>query len=251
MSVPPSQSTDFFRNMMQKHDRDAYNIYTSTGEVAKSDEDSGSRPPSPQGKPMDSGTEPPPASSKSNKPEKVSGTGPPPPHLKTQIYLLFGNNYSGGVIPSGPGAKRRSGGGTKGTPQTKYVPERHERDGSKFCKFCNVTEGNNPIGHTVFECKDPRCTRSKVPKELRSKIGEADQPARSGSVVRGRGGRGRRVSRFRGSLYQKFGRGILAEVATLEDIKVEVSIDLFITLIHKRKHHQHHPLLRACQLVRV
>ncbi|KAL0215894.1 hypothetical protein P9112_008078 [Eukaryota sp. TZLM1-RC] len=30
--------------------------------------------------------------------------------------------------------------------------------------------------------------RSKVPKELRFKIGEADQPARSGSAVRGRGG---------------------------------------------------------------
>ncbi|KAL0205299.1 hypothetical protein P9112_000606 [Eukaryota sp. TZLM1-RC] len=106
--------------------------------------------------------------------------------------------FSRGATPSGPGTKRRSGGGFKGTPQNKYVPERHEREGSKFCTFCNVTKGNNPIGHTVFECKDPRCTRSKVPKELRFKIGEADQPARSGSVVRGRGGRGRRVSRFRG-----------------------------------------------------
>ncbi|KAL0215548.1 hypothetical protein P9112_007732 [Eukaryota sp. TZLM1-RC] len=57
---------------------------------------------------------------------------------------------------------------------------------------------NNPIGHTVFECKDPRCTRSKVAKELRFKIGEVDQPARSGIVVRGRGGRGRRVARCRG-----------------------------------------------------
>ncbi|KAL0207931.1 hypothetical protein P9112_010518 [Eukaryota sp. TZLM1-RC] len=96
--------------------------------------------------------------------------------------------FSRGATPSGPCAKRRSGGGSKGTPQNKYVPERHEREGSKFCTFCNVTEGHNPIGHTVFECKDPRCTRSKVPKELRFKIGEADQPARSGSVVRGRGG---------------------------------------------------------------
>ncbi|KAL0215605.1 hypothetical protein P9112_007789 [Eukaryota sp. TZLM1-RC] len=93
--------------------------------------------------------------------------------------------FSRGATPSGPGAKRRSGGGSKGTPQNKYVPESHEREGSKFCTFCNVTEGNNPIGHTVFECKDPRCTRSKVPKELGFKIGEADQPARSGSVVRG------------------------------------------------------------------
>ncbi|KAL0226232.1 hypothetical protein P9112_013556 [Eukaryota sp. TZLM1-RC] len=106
--------------------------------------------------------------------------------------------YSRGVTPSNSGAKRRSGGGSKGTPQNKYVPERHERDNSKFCTFCNVTEGNNPTGHTVFECKDPHCTRSKVPNELRFKIGEADQAARSGSVVRGRGGRGRRVSRFRG-----------------------------------------------------
>ncbi|KAL0223938.1 hypothetical protein P9112_003328 [Eukaryota sp. TZLM1-RC] len=106
--------------------------------------------------------------------------------------------YSRRVTPSGSGAKRRSGGGFKGTPQNKYVPESHERDGSKFCTFCNVTEGKNPIGHTVFECKDPRCTRSKVPKKLRFKIGEADQPARSGSAVRGRDGRGRRVARLRG-----------------------------------------------------
>ncbi|KAL0207729.1 hypothetical protein P9112_012357 [Eukaryota sp. TZLM1-RC] len=107
--------------------------------------------------------------------------------------------YSRGVIPSGPGSKRRSGGETKGTTQTKYIPEIHERDGYKFCTYCNVTKGNNPIGHTVFECKDPRCTRSKIPMELRFMICEADQPVRGGSVVRGQGGRGRPVSRFRGT----------------------------------------------------
>ncbi|KAL0208382.1 hypothetical protein P9112_010969 [Eukaryota sp. TZLM1-RC] len=113
-------------------------------------------------------------------------------------------NYFTGAIPFGPGAKRRSGSGSKGTPQNKYVPERHEREGSKFCTFCNVTEKNNPIGHTVFECKDPHCARSKVTKELRFKIGEADQPARSGSVIRGRGGRARRVSRCRGIFSEVF-----------------------------------------------
>ncbi|KAL0211518.1 hypothetical protein P9112_009816 [Eukaryota sp. TZLM1-RC] len=98
MSVPPSQSTDFFKINMQEHARDAFSIHTSTGKVVKTniDEDSSSRPPSApsQRKPMESGTEPPPVSSKSdikvpgsepppasskyNKPQKVSGTGPPP-----------------------------------------------------------------------------------------------------------------------------------------------------------------------------
>ncbi|KAL0218427.1 hypothetical protein P9112_004080 [Eukaryota sp. TZLM1-RC] len=89
MSVPPSQSTDFFKFNMQEHDREAFSIHTSTAEVVKTniDENSGLRPPSapPQSKPMESGTEPPPplpkpppASSESNKPQKVSGTGPPP-----------------------------------------------------------------------------------------------------------------------------------------------------------------------------
>ncbi|KAL0219028.1 hypothetical protein P9112_004681 [Eukaryota sp. TZLM1-RC] len=46
MSVSPSQDTDFFQINMREYNRDAYNTFTSTGEVAKSDEDSGSRPPS-------------------------------------------------------------------------------------------------------------------------------------------------------------------------------------------------------------
>ncbi|KAL0211262.1 hypothetical protein P9112_009560 [Eukaryota sp. TZLM1-RC] len=98
MSVPFNQSTDFLKINMQEHDRDAFSIHMSTGDVITTNivEDSGSRPPSapPQSKPMDSDTEPPPASfkseimepgsephpasSKSNKPQKVSGTGPPP-----------------------------------------------------------------------------------------------------------------------------------------------------------------------------
>ncbi|KAL0214778.1 hypothetical protein P9112_006962 [Eukaryota sp. TZLM1-RC] len=98
MSVSPSQNTDSFKIFMQQHDRDAFSIHTTSGEVSETnkDEDSDSRPPSapPQSKPMEPGTKPPPAfskfeitepgseppptSSKFNKPEKVSGTEPPP-----------------------------------------------------------------------------------------------------------------------------------------------------------------------------
>ncbi|KAL0226145.1 hypothetical protein P9112_013469 [Eukaryota sp. TZLM1-RC] len=88
MSVSPRQDTDSFKIFMQQHDRDAYNTFTTIGVEAKS-EDSGSRPPSapPQEKPMEPGTEPPPASSMSNKPDKVSGTGPPPSSPKENVGL--------------------------------------------------------------------------------------------------------------------------------------------------------------------
>ncbi|KAL0219842.1 hypothetical protein P9112_005495 [Eukaryota sp. TZLM1-RC] len=79
----------------------------------------------------------------------------------------------------------------------KYISEKHEGEGSKFCTFCSNVEGNNPVGHTVFECKDPRCARSRVPKEERFRLGEQEAPASRGSVERGRGGRGRRVHRFK------------------------------------------------------
>ncbi|KAL0220079.1 hypothetical protein P9112_005732 [Eukaryota sp. TZLM1-RC] len=82
MSDPLSQSSDTFTTNMQKHNRDAFSIKTTVGVVKTSiDEDTGSRPPSapPQDKPMESGSEPPFTSSKSNTmPQKVSGTGPPP-----------------------------------------------------------------------------------------------------------------------------------------------------------------------------
>ncbi|KAL0224163.1 hypothetical protein P9112_003553 [Eukaryota sp. TZLM1-RC] len=81
MSVSPSHDTDSFKIFMQQYDKDAFSIHTSSGEVVETyiDKDSGLRPPSapPQSKPMKPGTEPPPASSKSNNPEKVSGMGPP------------------------------------------------------------------------------------------------------------------------------------------------------------------------------
>ncbi|KAL0223817.1 hypothetical protein P9112_003207 [Eukaryota sp. TZLM1-RC] len=94
---------------------------------------------------------------------------------------------SRGANPSGPDAKRRSGGGTKGTPQNKYVPEIMNGRDLSF-----VHSATSPKEITLL------VTRNKVLKELRFKIGEADQPARSDSVVRGRGDRGRLVSRFRG-----------------------------------------------------
>ncbi|KAL0226810.1 hypothetical protein P9112_014134 [Eukaryota sp. TZLM1-RC] len=86
MSVPSSQNTDTIKINMQEHERDAFSIQSTEGvvrEVAETSivEDSGSRPFSapPQGKPMETGTEPTPASSKSNlMPQKGSGTGPPP-----------------------------------------------------------------------------------------------------------------------------------------------------------------------------
>ncbi|KAL0208273.1 hypothetical protein P9112_010860 [Eukaryota sp. TZLM1-RC] len=105
MSVPPSQSTDFLKIIMQKHDRDAFSKHTSTGKVVKTnkDEDSGSRPPStpPQGKLVESGTEPlpasskskimepgsepPPISSRSNHPQKISRTGTPSSPKSTTV----------------------------------------------------------------------------------------------------------------------------------------------------------------------
>ncbi|KAL0215653.1 hypothetical protein P9112_007837 [Eukaryota sp. TZLM1-RC] len=81
---------------------------------------------------------------------------------------------------------------------TNAIPEKHEREGLKFCTFCSNVKGNNPVGHTVFECKDPRCARSRAPKEERFSLGEQETPASRGSVDRGRGSRGRRVNRFRG-----------------------------------------------------
>ncbi|KAL0205219.1 hypothetical protein P9112_000526 [Eukaryota sp. TZLM1-RC] len=93
MSVLFSQNTDTVNTNMQEHNRDAMSIQTiAVGEVVDTSkvEDSGSRPPSapPQGKPMETGTEPPPASSKSNlMPQKVSGTGPHPSSPKTQMLV--------------------------------------------------------------------------------------------------------------------------------------------------------------------
>ncbi|KAL0222760.1 hypothetical protein P9112_002150 [Eukaryota sp. TZLM1-RC] len=107
MSVLFSQNIDTVKTNMQEHNRYAISIQTVVvGEVV---ETSKSRtrardhpPPLPnqndgnrhgttsrlfQIKMMETGTEPPPASSKSNlMPQKVSGTGPHPPHQKTQIY---------------------------------------------------------------------------------------------------------------------------------------------------------------------
>ncbi|KAL0216384.1 hypothetical protein P9112_008568 [Eukaryota sp. TZLM1-RC] len=86
---------------------------------------------------------------------------------------------------------------SRGTPQHKYIPEKHGRKGSKFCTFWSNVKGNNPVGHTVFECKDSRCARCRVPNEERFRLGEQEAPASRGSVERGRGGRGRRVHRFK------------------------------------------------------
>ncbi|KAL0210805.1 hypothetical protein P9112_009103 [Eukaryota sp. TZLM1-RC] len=45
--------------------------------------------------------------------------------------------------------------------------------------------------------KDPRCAGSRVPREERFRLGEQEAPPSRGSVERGRGGRGRRVHRFK------------------------------------------------------
>ncbi|KAL0214173.1 hypothetical protein P9112_006357 [Eukaryota sp. TZLM1-RC] len=115
------------------------------------------------------------------------------------LGLTAMTTYSRKITPSAQApAKRarRSGKKSRGTPQHKYIPEKHEREGSKFCTFCSNVEGNNHVGYTVFECKDPRCARSRVSKEERFRLGEQEAPASRGSVERGRGGRGRRVHRF-------------------------------------------------------
>ncbi|KAL0218868.1 hypothetical protein P9112_004521 [Eukaryota sp. TZLM1-RC] len=77
MSVLFSQNTDTVKTNMQEHNRDAKSIQTvAVGEVV---ETSKVEDYPPQGKPMETGMEPPPASSKSNlMPQKGSGTGPPP-----------------------------------------------------------------------------------------------------------------------------------------------------------------------------
>ncbi|KAL0206826.1 hypothetical protein P9112_012537 [Eukaryota sp. TZLM1-RC] len=108
--------------------------------------------------------------------------------------------YSRGVISSTqvPTKRaRRTRGQFKGTPQHRYIPERHIRDGSKFCTFRRNVEGNNPIGHNVIERKGPHCARSKVPKEQRLKIGQFDEPADRDSVKRTQGRRSKGVNRFR------------------------------------------------------
>ncbi|KAL0214730.1 hypothetical protein P9112_006914 [Eukaryota sp. TZLM1-RC] len=67
MSDPLSQSSDTFTTNMQEHDRGAFDKKTAEGVVqTRIDKDPGSGPPStpPQDKPMESGSEPPPASSK-------------------------------------------------------------------------------------------------------------------------------------------------------------------------------------------
>ncbi|KAL0216620.1 hypothetical protein P9112_008804 [Eukaryota sp. TZLM1-RC] len=111
MSVSPCQDTDssqiFYIGQMQQYDRDALSIHTTSvgTEESNEEEDSGSRPPSapPHEKDMEPGaeppptsskskttepgTEPPPASSMSNKPDKVSGTGPPPSSPKENVGL--------------------------------------------------------------------------------------------------------------------------------------------------------------------
>ncbi|KAL0226050.1 hypothetical protein P9112_013374 [Eukaryota sp. TZLM1-RC] len=150
------------------------------------------------------------------------------------LGLTAMRTYSRGVTPSAQAPTkraRRSGGKSRGTPQHKYIPEKHEREGSKFCTFCSNVEGNNPVGHTVFECKDPRCARSRVPKEERFRLGEQEAPASRGSVERGRGGRGRRVHRFkfrgRGGRYRGHkGRGQyrpIHNINTTEDISSNAS----------------------------
>ncbi|KAL0222669.1 hypothetical protein P9112_002059 [Eukaryota sp. TZLM1-RC] len=118
------------------------------------------------------------------------------------LGLTAMRTYSRGVSPSAQAPTnraRRSGEKSRGTPQHKYIPERHERESSKFCTFCSNVEGNNPVGHTVFECKDPRGVRSRVPKEERFRLEEQEAPAIRGSVDRGRGGRGRRVTQVSNS----------------------------------------------------
>ncbi|KAL0215595.1 hypothetical protein P9112_007779 [Eukaryota sp. TZLM1-RC] len=142
--------------------------------------------------------------------------------------------YSRGVTPSAQAPTkraRRSGGKSRGTPQHKYIPEKHERERSKFCTFCSNVEGNNHVGHTVFECKEPRCARSRVPKEERFRLGDQETPASRGSVERGRGGRGRRVHRFkfrgRGGRFRGHkGRGQygpIYNINTTEDISSNAS----------------------------
>ncbi|KAL0216160.1 hypothetical protein P9112_008344 [Eukaryota sp. TZLM1-RC] len=77
MSVSPRQDTDssqiFYIRQMQQYDTDALSMCTTTAgtEESNKEEDSGSRPPSapPHEKDMEPGTEPPPASSMSNKPD--------------------------------------------------------------------------------------------------------------------------------------------------------------------------------------
>ncbi|KAL0223428.1 hypothetical protein P9112_002818 [Eukaryota sp. TZLM1-RC] len=76
MSDPLSQSSDTFTTNMQEHDKDAFGIKTTERVVGIVK----SEPPSaPQDKPMESGSEPFLAPSKSNTmPQKVPETGPPP-----------------------------------------------------------------------------------------------------------------------------------------------------------------------------
>ncbi|KAL0205511.1 hypothetical protein P9112_000818 [Eukaryota sp. TZLM1-RC] len=150
------------------------------------------------------------------------------------LGLTAMRTYSRGITPSAQAQTkraRRSGGKSRGTPQHKYIPEKHEREGSKFCTFCSNVEGNNPVGHTVFECIDPRCARSRVSKEERFRLGEQEAPVSRSSVERGRGGRGRRVHRFKfrgrgGRLRGHKGRGQYRPIYntnTTEDISSNAS----------------------------
>ncbi|KAL0220057.1 hypothetical protein P9112_005710 [Eukaryota sp. TZLM1-RC] len=119
------------------------------------------------------------------------------------LRLTAMKTYSRGIAPSTQAPARqakRSEKKSREADQHEYIPEKHERKGSKFCTFCYNFEGDNPIGHNVFECRDPRCSKSKGPKGETFKFEKFDELASRSSVERGQCGRNRRVNKvkFRG-----------------------------------------------------